>query len=112
VAGAAGREYLLAGPEYTTLNELVRLIAEELGVRPPRLRLPIWPVWLAGAVCEAVCVPLGVEPPLFRRRVDFYRKSRAFDTTRARRELGYNPTIDLSTGIRRTAEWYRSAGLL
>ena len=47
---------------------------------PPRLRLPIWPVWLAGALCEAVCVPFGIEPPLFRRRVDFYRKSRAFDT--------------------------------
>jgi nucleoside-diphosphate-sugar epimerase len=69
-------------------------------------------VWLAGALCEAVCVPLGVEPPIFRRRVDFYRKSRAFDTTRARQELGYNPTIDLKTGIHRTAEWYRSQGLL
>ncbi len=109
---AAGREYLLAGPEYVTLNELTRLIAEELGVAPPRLRLPIWPVWLAGALCEAVCIPIGVEPPLFRRRVDFYRKSRAFDTTRARQELGYNPTIDLRTGIRRTAEWYRGQGLL
>ncbi len=109
---AAGREYLLAGPEYVTLKELTRLIADELGVSPPRLRLPIWPVWLAGALCEAVCIPLGVEPPLFRRRVDFYRKSRAFDTTRARQELGYNPTIDLRTGIRRTAAWYREQGLL
>jgi nucleoside-diphosphate-sugar epimerase len=109
---AAGGVYLLAGPEYVTLNELTGLIAEELGVSPPRLRLPIWPVWLAGALCEAVCIPIGVEPPLFRRRVDFYRKSRAFDTSRARQELGYNPTIDLRTGIRRTAEWYREQGLL
>ena len=79
---------------------------------PPRLRLPIWPVWIAGALCEAVCVPFGIEPPLFRRRVDFYRKSRAFSIARARTELGYNPTIDLRTGIRRTAEWYRTRGLL
>ena len=28
--------------------------AEIAGVRPPRLRLPVWPVWLAGAACEAV----------------------------------------------------------
>jgi dihydroflavonol-4-reductase len=111
-AGAAGREYILAGPEYTTLNELTRLIAEELGVPPPRLRLPIWPVWIAGAICEGVCVPLGIQPPIFRRRVDFYRKSRAFTTTRARQELGYNPTIDLRTGIGRTAAWYRAQGLL
>lgn len=109
---AVGREYVLAGPEYTTLNELTRLIADELGVPPPRLRLPVWPVWLAGAVCEAICVPLGVEPPLFRRRVDFYRKSRAFTIARARKELGYNPIIDLRTGIRLTAAWYRAQGLL
>jgi dihydroflavonol-4-reductase len=112
VPRAAGREYLLAGPSYTTLNEFVRTVAAELRVAPPRLRLPVWPVWVAGALCEAVCVPLGVDPPLFRRRVDFYRKSRAFTTARARAELGYNPVVDLQTGIRLTADWYRGNGLL
>ena len=112
VPEAAGRTYLLAGPEYTTLNTLVALIAEELQVAPPRLRFPVWPVWLAGALCEAVCVPLRVQPPLFRRRVDFYRKSRAFTTARAARELGYHPAVDLRTGIRMTINWYRSEGLL
>ena len=52
--------------------------------RPPRLHLPVWPFWIAGAVCEAVCAPFGIEPPLYRRRVDFFTKSRAFDITRAR----------------------------
>jgi dihydroflavonol-4-reductase len=112
VPQAAGRTYILAGPEYTTLRQLVDLIARELRVSPPRLHFPVWPVWLAGALCEAVCVPLRIQPPLFRRRVDFYRKSRAFDTTRARQELGYNPTVDLKDGIARTAAWYREAGLL
>jgi len=63
-------------------------------------------------VCEAICVPLGVEPPLYRRRVDFYTKSRAFDISRARRELGYNPQLSLDEGLRRTVAWYREHGWL
>ena len=112
VPQAAGRTYILAGGEVTTLRELVRLVSEEAGVRPPRLRLPVWPFWVAGAVCEAVCAPLGVEPPLYRRRVDFFTKSRAFDISRARAELGYAPRVALREGIRRTLAWYRQAGWL
>jgi nucleoside-diphosphate-sugar epimerase len=112
VSAAAGHTYILAGPRYTTLNELAALVARELGVQPPWLRLPVWPVWIAGLACETVCVPLRIEPPLYRRRVDFYTKSRAFDTTRARAELGFAPQVDLEEGIRRTATWYREKGLL
>ena len=107
---AAGRTYILAGGEYTTLNQLVALIAEVAGVRPPRLHLPVWPFWIAGALCEALSVPIGVEPPIYRRRVDFYTKSRAFDITRARRELGYEPRVGLRQGIERTLRWYRDHG--
>jgi dihydroflavonol-4-reductase len=112
VAAAKGRTYLLAGPRYTTLEQLVHLVAKELNVTPPRVHLPVWPFWTAGLLCEMVCVPLGIEPPIFRRRVDFYTKSRAFDTARARAELGFAPKVDLEEGIRRTADWYRKEGLL
>jgi dihydroflavonol-4-reductase len=112
VAAAKGRTYILAGPRYTTLEQLVHLVAKELKVTPPRVHLPVWPFWSAGLLCEMVCVPLRIEPPIFRRRVDFYTKSRAFDTTRARTELGFAPKVDLEDGIKRTANWYRSEGLL
>jgi dihydroflavonol-4-reductase len=109
---AANRTYILAGGEVTTLNELVGLIAEVAGVRAPTLHLPVWPFWLAGAVCEAICVPLGIAPPIYRRRVDFFTKSRAFDITRARTEIGYAPAVGLRDGIARTLEWYRMQGWL
>jgi nucleoside-diphosphate-sugar epimerase len=112
VPEAKGRTYLLAGPRYTTLEELVGMVAKELNVEPPRLHWPVWPFWTAGLLCEMVCVPLRIEPPIFRRRVDFYTKSRAFDTTRAQIELGFRPKVDLEEGIGRTADWYRSEGLL
>jgi dihydroflavonol-4-reductase len=110
VPRAAGRTYILAGAEVPTLNDLVVLVAEEAGVAPPRLRVPVWPFWLAGAACEALCAPFGIEPPLYRRRVDFFTKSRAFDISRAREELGYAPSVSLRDGVRRTIAWYRQQG--
>jgi dihydroflavonol-4-reductase len=110
VPAAAGRTYILAGGEVTTLNALTGLIASEAGVPPSRVHLPVWPFWTAGALCEVVCSPFGIEPPLYRRRVDFFTKSRAFDISRARAELGYAPQIGLRDGIRRTLAWYKQAG--
>ncbi len=109
---AANRTYILAGGEVTTLNELARIIAEVAGIRPPSVHLPVWPFWLAGAACEAVCLPLGIEPPIYRRRVDFFTKSRAFDISRARQEIGYAPQVGLREGIKRTLDWYRVKGWL
>jgi nucleoside-diphosphate-sugar epimerase len=109
---AAGRTYLLAGPEVTTLAELVTRIARHAGVQPPTWHLPVWPIWIAGAVCEALCRPLRIEPPLYRRRVDFFTKSRSFRIDRARRELGFEPAVGLDEGIARTLAWYREQGWL
>jgi nucleoside-diphosphate-sugar epimerase len=104
---AAGRTFILAGADVTTLADVMKMIAEAAGVRPPSVHLPVWPFWIAGAVCEAICVPLGIEPPVYRRRVDFFTKSRAFDIRRARAEIGYTPRVGLREGITRTLSWYR-----
>lgn len=109
-AAAANRTYILAGPEVTTLNELVSRIATVAGVAPPWMHWPVWPIWMAGALCEGLCRPFGIEPPLYRRRVDFYTKSRAFDTTRARTEIGFAPQVSIEEGARRTLAWYREHG--
>jgi nucleoside-diphosphate-sugar epimerase len=109
---AIGNMYILTGEEPVTLNQLVRGIAEVLGVPPPRLRLPVTPFYMAGFICELLCKPIGINPPLYRRRVDFFRKTRCFDISKAKRELGFRPNTDLKTGIGLTVAWYREHGYL
>ena len=112
VPGIEGEIFTLGGERYTTLNELVSVIADVLGVQLSKIRYPVWPLWAAGALCEIACKPFGVEPPIYRRRVEFFIKDRAFDISKAKRMLGYAPQIDLRTGIERTAAWYEEEGLL
>lgn len=107
-----GREYLIADERYYPIEEIVRAVGRALGV-PVRIRhYPVLPVVVAGHICEAVCKPFGVTPPIFPRRVDWYRQNRAFDITRAKGELGYQPQVELDDGLRRTGTWYRQMGLL
>ena len=109
---ALGRTYILAGDHYVTLNELVAEIAAAVGVPPPRRRLPFWPLAAGAVVCETLCRPFGIDPPLHRRRVAFFVKHRAFSIERARSELGYAPKVPLDEALRRTAAWYFANGHL
>jgi dihydroflavonol-4-reductase len=66
----------------------------------------------AAVVFESTFSPLGLKPPLHRRRLDFFRKSFSFSTDRAERLLHVRPQVDFRSGARLTAEWYRANGLL
>ena len=109
---AVGEAFIVGGPRYVSQRELAALIARHTGGRVLPFRIPAAPIQLAGDLVEAICVPFGIEPPLHRRRVDFWTKSRAFSIDKARRMLGYAPKVDLDEGVARTAAWYREAGWL
>jgi len=109
---AVGEAFLICGPSYVSQQDLAALVAKHTGGRVLPFRIPARPIQWAGDLVEAICVPLGIEPPLHRRRVDFWTKSRAFRIDKARRLLGYDPKVGLDEGIARTAAWYREAGWL
>lgn len=80
--------------------------------RPPRIRLPFGLLYAAAVVCEKICAPLGLKPPLYPRRADWFRKHRSFTGAKLQRELGVTPQVGLDEGLRRTAEWYAANHLL
>ena len=109
---AVGEAFIIGGPRYVSQSELAALVARHTGGRVWPFRIPAAPLQWAGDLCEALCVPFGIEPPLHRRRVDFWTKSRAFSIGKARRVLGYAPRVDVDEGVARTAAAYREAGWL
>jgi nucleoside-diphosphate-sugar epimerase len=107
-----GEAYLIADEQYLEIEDLVRRVGKALSIDVKIPHYPVWPVVAAGHVCEKICRPFGVTPPLFPRRVDWYRQNRAFKIDKAKRDLGYQPKVGIDEGLRRTAEWYRNEGLL
>lgn len=109
---ALGEPFIIASDEYITLRDLVKTIAEVLGKPAPKLRVPYYPVYMTSVVCDKVCRAVGVTPPLYPRRVEFFIKDRAFTIEKAKRILGYQPQVALREGLARTAEWYKSQGYI
>ena len=107
-----GEAFIIGGDGYISLNKLIELISGILDKRSKIIHLPAEPVQLLGTLCEKVCIPLGINPPIYRRRVDFFTKSRAFDINKAKKMLGYTPKVSLAEGISRTANWYKREGLI
>jgi len=111
-APAAGGIYIFAGRRPITISELVATIAKRAGVKPLPFRIPALPVQLLGSLVETLCIPFGIEPPIYRRRVDFFTKDRCFDTTKAQTELGYQPLGDVEDEIDQIYTWYSQHGWL
>ncbi len=107
---AVGQGLIVAGPRACTLRELLDEIQK--ATESPRygIRLPLAPMLGLAAVVEDVCASLALDPPIYRRRMDFFHSDSEFDTSRARRVLGWEPKVDLEEGIRRTHEDYRRTG--
>lgn len=107
-----GGTYLIADEQYYPIEEIVKAVGRALDVKVHIPHYPVMPVVVAGHICEKLCKPFGITPPIFPRRVDWYRQNRAFDISRAKRELGYVARIELDEGLRRTGRWYREQGYL
>jgi len=98
--------YIIADEEYFTIKELVKRIGNSMGVDVKFIHLPFMPLWVAACICEFVCSILRIKPPLFRRRVDWYRQNRAFKIDKAKNEINYVPKVGIDEGLKLTAKWY------
>ena len=110
---AKGRVYLAGDEQPVTLTGLVRGVGAAVGSDVRIVRFPWYRAAFAGATAiELVAKAFRVKPPVFRRRLSWFKTNRSFRIDRAKRELGYQPQVCLKEGLARTAQWYRKAGYL
>ena len=109
---ALGQVFVLAGKEVMTTRQMVDTVAECLGTKVPRMHAPLVPFLAAAVGMENTLGRVGIQPPLHRRRLDFFRKSFYFSRQKAESLLGFIPKTDFHEGVAETAAWYKANGLL
>ena len=114
ITPAARSEIMIgASEDPIPLVDMAHIIKEKINLKKLRvIRLPLWPFYLASDVFKVICKPLGIQPPIYRRRVDFYTKDRKFTNAKVKRLLDYTFQYDNDTGLEETANWYRDNNLL
>lgn len=106
---AANQELIIAGPKAVPLHELLQTIARAANRPGFGPRLPLKPMLALAAMVEDTCKVLKINPPIYRRRMDFYLNDAAFDSKQAQAVLGWQPKVDLAEGFAATLRALRQA---
>jgi nucleoside-diphosphate-sugar epimerase/SAM-dependent methyltransferase len=109
---AMGEIILLVGKTPISTNDIVKKIADNLNARILGFKAPLLPFVVLAWMMETVFKPVGIQPPLHRRRIDFFRKSFSFSSKKASDLLSFKPKVNFRQGVDKTVNWYREKGLL
>lgn len=105
---AVGQAFNVGNDHPLSQAELYNTIAREIGAPPVRTHVPYAPLYAAAAAAERVANLTNnrILPPVTRHGVKLYGAHNLLSIDKARRELGYAPTMPLREGLRITSEWY------
>jgi dihydroflavonol-4-reductase len=102
--GKIGERYILGG-ENLSLHEILLLLADIAGVKPPRMQIPHWVAMLVAHGSEGWARLSGSEPRVPLEPVRLARKAMYFDATRATRELGFVAS-PARAGLEKAVHWF------
>ena len=108
--GRIGERYILGG-DNITLQQMLAEIAGLTGRRPPRVKLPLWPLFPLAHAAETVAQLTGKEPFVTVAGLKMAKNRMFFSAAKAGRELGYRPTPHLAA-LRTALDWFSGEGYL
>ena len=108
--GRVGQSYVLGG-EDVTLKDMLADIAEIVGRRAPKFRMPRRPLYPLAYLAEAVASITGREPFLTADALKMAKYRMFFSSAKAMRELGYAHR-PYRQGLADAIAWFRQGGYL
>lgn len=109
-----GGVYNLADGHSYTQEEFRRIAAKNVGRKHViGMKMPLWAVKCVSAVAEKIGIVRGKPSTLNLDKYNILKQRNwNVDISKAQREFGFNPQIDLEEGVRQSVEWYKKEGWL
>ena len=107
-----GNAYNLAGPEVINKKDFLKIFSNHLGRKFPEMNIPISLVKTVAIANEILFKPFNKDPFVSRKKLSFFLRSNKYDISAAKKDLGYDPKVDVDEGLKRLVEWYREEGLI
>jgi dihydroflavonol-4-reductase len=108
--GRIGERYILGG-ENLDLKDLLTLVAQVAGRRPPAIRLREAWLWPVAAGMEAFARLTGIAPMMTRDVLKMARWKMFFSSDKAIAELGYAPR-PARQAVEDAVAWFRASGMV
>ncbi len=108
---APGNVYNITNDRPLTQLEMFNAIADAVGGIRPTRHLPYLAIYYGSIVAEKVVARVTHTKPIVTQLgAMMFGSDNRHSVEKARRELGYEPKVDLCTGIKLAAEWFNSGG--
>ena len=104
---ARGRVYNICSHENRTQRQLLEMASRLLGVPAPTKCRPKYLVKLQLRIDNLIARLTGRRPKMVEEYIDVLASNRLFDITRAKNELGFEPSVKLEEGMAEVVEEYR-----
>ncbi len=108
---APGNVYNISNDHPLTQQEIFNAIADDVGGQRPIRHLPYLPIYYGGIVAEKVAFITHTKPIVTRLGAMMFGTDNRHSVEKARRELGYEPEVDVREGIRLAAAWFNAGGM-
>jgi nucleoside-diphosphate-sugar epimerase len=108
---APGNVYNITNDRPLTQQEMFNAIADAVGGKRPTRHLPYLPIYYGGIVAEKIASITHSKPFVTRLGAMMFGTDNRHSVEKARRELGYEPKVDLREGIKLAAEWFNAGGM-
>jgi len=109
---ALNNTFIICPDDPMSWEELVTLVTDELGVKPPRLRVPKIFAKFGMAILSPFKNRMGMTFFWHPKSVDMMYAHRVYSNEKAKRLLGWTPQVSMKDGFRRAVKWYLDQGHL